>query len=173
MVDVQVDFDGGSRRDPAAKAGLASAVALMASKGVKGGKEGQGAEPALDENALGEAWADLGAGFEAGADNDALRYSLRSLTDAPLLDRAARLAARQMAEPSWPADIWARDRARWSASLREPPPARLPWRAKPSPPPCTAATPMASAPRPKHWRAFPWTTCSAFTPKRWPPAAPA
>ena len=119
MVDVQVDFDGGSRRDPAEKSGLASAVALMASKGVKGGKEGQGAEPALDENALGEAWADLGAGFEAGADNDALRYSLRSLTDAPLLDRAARLAARQMAEPSWPADIWARDRARWSASLRE------------------------------------------------------
>lgn len=123
MVDVQVDFDGGSRRDPAAQAGLAASVALMASKGVKdvkeGGKAGQGAEPALDENALGEAWADLGAGFEAGADNDALRYSLRSLTDAPLLDRAARLAARQMAEPSWPADIWVRDRARWSASLRE------------------------------------------------------
>jgi zinc protease len=61
MVDVQVDFDGGSRRDPAGQAGLGSAVALMASKGVKGGKEGQGAEPALDENALGEAWADLGA----------------------------------------------------------------------------------------------------------------
>ena len=55
MVDVQVDFDGGSRRDPAEKSGLASAVALMASKGVKGGKEGQGAEHALDENALGEA----------------------------------------------------------------------------------------------------------------------
>lgn len=115
MVDVQIDFDAGSRRDPADKSGLASAVALMASKGVKG----QGSEAALDENALGEAWADLGAGFEAGADNDALRYSLRSLTDAPLLDHAARLAARQLAEPSWPADIWARDRARWSASLRE------------------------------------------------------
>lgn len=119
MVDVQIDFDAGSRRDPAEKSGLASAVALMAAKGVKGGKEGPGGEAALDENALGEAWADLGAGFEAGADNDALRYSLRSLTDAPLLDRAARLAARQLAEPSWPADIWARDRARWSASLRE------------------------------------------------------
>ncbi len=30
----------------------------------------------------------------------------------------------------------------------------------------TAATPTASAPRPKRWRASPWTTCSAFTPKR-------
>ena len=63
MVDVQVDFDGGSRRDPAEKSGLASAVALMASKGVKGGKEGQGAEPALTDNALGGARADLGARF--------------------------------------------------------------------------------------------------------------
>ena len=115
MVDVQIDFDAGSRRDPAGQAGLASATASMASKGVKG----QGAEPALDENALGEAWADLGASFEAGADNDAMHFSLRSLTDPALLDKAARLAARQIAEPSWPADIWARDRARWSASIKE------------------------------------------------------
>lgn len=115
MVDVQIDFDAGSRRDPAGQAGLASATASMASKGVKG----QGAEPALDENALGEAWADLGASFEAGADSDAMHFSLRSLTDPALLDKAARLAARQIAEPSWPADIWARDRARWSASIKE------------------------------------------------------
>jgi len=115
MVDVQIDFDAGSRRDPAGQSGLASAVAAMASKGVKA----IGNEPALDENALGEAWADLGASFEAGADNDALHYSLRSLTDPPLLDKAARLAARQIGEPSWPADVWPRDRARWSASIKE------------------------------------------------------
>lgn len=115
MVDVQIDFDAGSRRDPAPQAGLASAVALMTSKGVRG----QAGEPPLDENALGEAWADLGASFDASVDNDALHYSLRSLTDPALLDRAARLAARQLAEPSWPADVWQRDRARWSASLRE------------------------------------------------------
>ena len=115
MVDVQIDFDAGSRRDPANQSGLASAVAAMASKGVKGA----GNEPPLDENALGEAWADLGASFEASADNDALHYSLRSLTDPPLLERAARLAARQIGEPSWPADVWTRDRARWSASIKE------------------------------------------------------
>ncbi len=115
MVDVQIDFDAGSRRDPAGQAGLANAVAAMASKGVKAA----GNEPALDENGLGEAWADLGASFEAGAENDALHYSLRSLTDPPLLDRAARLAARQIGEPSWPADVWPRDRARWVASLKE------------------------------------------------------
>lgn len=115
MVDVQIDFDAGTRRDPAGQSGLAGAVAMMASKGVKA----LGNAPALDENGLGEAWADLGANFEAAADNDALHYTLRSLTDPPLLDQAARLAARQIGEPSWPADLWPRDRARWSASIKE------------------------------------------------------
>ncbi|MGV2481384.1 UNVERIFIED_CONTAM: insulinase family protein, partial [Salmonella enterica subsp. enterica serovar Weltevreden] len=86
-----------------------AAVAGMAARGVKA----HGAEPARDENALGEAWADLGASFEAQADNDRLQYTLRSLTDPALLDRAARLAARQIGEPSWPAEVWQRERARW------------------------------------------------------------
>ncbi|MET1115736.1 MAG: pitrilysin family protein [Comamonas sp.] len=115
MVDVQIAFDAGSRRDPAAQAGLASAVALMASKGVRA----SGNAPAQDENALGEAWADLGASFGAGADDDGFSYSLRSLTDPALLGRAAQLAARQIAEPSWPEDIWQRERARWSAAIKE------------------------------------------------------
>ncbi|MFC7207382.1 M16 family metallopeptidase [Comamonas endophytica] len=115
MVDVQVAFDAGSRRDPAEQAGLASAVALMASKGVSA----SGNAPAQDENALGEAWADLGASFGAGADDDGFSYSLRSLTDPALLTRAAQLAARQIAEPSWQEDIWLRERARWSAAIKE------------------------------------------------------
>ncbi|WP_119966569.1 M16 family metallopeptidase [Simplicispira lacusdiani] len=115
MVDVQIDFDAGSRRDPATQAGLARAVAAMTAKGVRAG----GGSPALDENALGEAWADLGAAFEASAGGDALSFSLRSLTEPALLDKAVHLAARQMAEPAWPQDVWERERARWSASLRE------------------------------------------------------
>ncbi|MEY2952103.1 MAG: hypothetical protein RLZZ401_190, partial [Pseudomonadota bacterium] len=35
MVDVQIDFDAGSRRDPAAQAGLASVSAGMSGKGVQ------------------------------------------------------------------------------------------------------------------------------------------
>lgn len=115
MVDVQLDFDAGSRRDPAAQAGLASAVALMSAKGV------QAADglPALDENQLGEAWADLGASLDAGAGRDALSFSLRSLTKPDLLDRAVRLAARQIAQPSYPQDVWQRERARWQAAIAE------------------------------------------------------
>jgi zinc protease len=115
MVDVQVDFDGGSRRDPAGKAGLADVTAGMTSKGILA----SGNEPALDENQLGEAWADLGAGFNAGAGSDRMSFSLRSLTDPALLPRAVALASRQMGEPAFPPDVWERERQRISAAIRE------------------------------------------------------
>ena len=35
LVDVQIDFDAGARRDPAGRSGLASATALMIGKGLK------------------------------------------------------------------------------------------------------------------------------------------
>ena len=115
MVDVQIDFDAGGRRDPADQAGLASVTAGMLSKGVAAG----GSEAALDENQLGEAWADLGASFSASAGSDRMSFSLRSLSYPDLLERAAMLAARQIGEPSFPEPIWQRDRERLSAAIRE------------------------------------------------------
>ncbi|MCJ0762143.1 insulinase family protein [Variovorax sp. CYS-02] len=115
MLDVQIDFDAGARRDPAPQAGLASVTADMASKGLLA----RGAEPALDENALSQAWADLGASFGAGAGNDRMSFSLRSLTYPDLLDRAVRLAARQLGEPAFPEAVWLRERARLNAALKE------------------------------------------------------
>ena len=115
MVDVQVDFDGGSRRDPPTQAGLAGVAAGMTSRGIRAA----GDEPALDENQLGEAWADLGAGFGADASSDRMSFNLRSLTDPALLQRAVNLAARQLGDPAFPPDIWERERQRISASIRE------------------------------------------------------
>lgn len=115
MVDIQVAFDAGARRESQDQAGLATALAMMTDKGVKA----QGQQPALDENALGEAWADFGASFDVGAGKDSFNYSLRSLTVPDLLQRSVQLAARQIAHPSLPADVWQRDRARWSASIAE------------------------------------------------------
>jgi len=115
MVDVQVDFDAGGRRDPPQQAGLASVTAAMTGKGLLA----QGGEPAMDENQLGEAWADLGAGFGGDAGSDRMSFSLRSLTEPALLDRVVHLAARQFGEPAFPAHVWARDRQRLTASLRE------------------------------------------------------
>jgi zinc protease len=115
MLDVQVDFDAGSRRDPAGKAGLASVTSSLLEKGVDA-RDGQ---PALDENALGEAWADLGAQFGSGASADRMSFSLRTLTEPDLLDKAVALAARQIGEPSFPDSVWQRDRQKIGASLRE------------------------------------------------------
>lgn len=115
IVDVQIDVDAGSRRDPAAQAGLASASAGMVAKGVRASDAG----PALDENALGEAWADLGASFGAGAGAERTSFSLRSLSDPALLDRAVALAAREIGEPSFPADVWQREREQINAALKE------------------------------------------------------
>lgn len=115
MVDVQIDFDAGGRRDPADKAGLASVTAGMTAKGIAA----RNGEPALDENQLGEAWADLGAGFGGSAGADRMSFSLRSLTDPELLAKAARLGARQLGEPSFPDDVWQRERQQMSAAIRE------------------------------------------------------
>jgi zinc protease len=115
MLDVQINVDGGSRRDPEVQAGLASATAglLLAEVAAQPG------QPALDENQLGEAWADLGAQFGASASGDRFSVSLRTLTEPDLLRGAVALAARQLAAPAWPERIWQRDRERTIAALIE------------------------------------------------------
>ncbi len=126
MVDVQIDFDGGTRRDPAGKPSLASATADMTEVGILPRDPRRGSpgaitryDGAMDENQLGEAWADLGAQFGASASNDRMTFSLRSLTESDLLARAVTLAARQIGESAFPETIWARERARLVAALRE------------------------------------------------------
>ena len=115
MLDVQINVDGGSRRDPAPQAGLASATAGMLLTGVAA----QPGQAALDENQLGEAWADLGARLGASASGDRFSVSLRTLTEPDLLRGAVALAARQLAAPAWPERIWQRDRERTIAALIE------------------------------------------------------
>ena len=115
MLDVQVDLDAGSRRDPVSQPGLASMTASLMEKGVRA----SGTAPALDENTLGEAWADLGAQFDASAGADRMSFSLRTLTDPALLDKAVALAAREIAEPLFPDAVWQRERQRIDAALKE------------------------------------------------------
>jgi len=115
MLDVQIDVDAGSRRDPSPQAGLAAATAQLLDSGVAATAD----QPALDENALTEAWADLGAEFGATATLDRLSIRLRSLTDPVLLQPAVQLAARQLAQPAFPVSVWARERQRLTAAWQE------------------------------------------------------
>lgn len=147
MVDLQIDFDAGSRRDPPSQAGLASVTAGMTSKGVRAASNAQSVgashatgpsqgvrapsggsaaasaastyDTALDENQLSEAWADLGAMFGASAGSDRMSFSLRSLTYPDLLSKAVQLAARQLGEPAFPQEVWLRERQRLSAAIKE------------------------------------------------------
>lgn len=115
IVDVQIDFDAGSRRDPPAQSGLAGVTAGMVEKGIRAA----GSDPAMDQNALGEAWADLGADFDASAGSDRMSFSLRTLSEPALLGKAVQLAAREIGEPAFPEDVWQRERERLNASIRE------------------------------------------------------
>ncbi len=118
MVDVRIDLDAGARRDPPGKFGLAGATAALMTQGVTAGQT-PGSAPAMDDNALGEAWADLGASFGASASSDRMSFSLRSLTYPDLLPKALALAARVIAEPSFPQDVWLRYRERSIAAIKE------------------------------------------------------
>ena len=116
MLDVRLEFDGGSRRDPAAQAGLATAAALMSQRGLAA----QGSQPALDENQLAERWMDLGAQWSVSAGADRLGMSLRTLTADDVLPQALDLAARQLAAPRFEVThatpIWQRERERLAAA---------------------------------------------------------
>jgi zinc protease len=115
MVDVKIDLDAGGRRDPQGKPGLANLMAASTAYGVKA----RGTEPALDENALSDAWADLGASFGGSAGADRLSFALRSLTYPDLLEKATALAARQLGDAAFPEAPWLRDRPKLVASLKE------------------------------------------------------
>jgi len=115
MVDIQLDFDAGDRRSPLGKTGLAGVMASATRNGVKAAA----GQSALDENALGEAWADLGASFSASAGSDRLTFALRSLTYPDVLAQASTLAARQLGEPAFPDRLWQRDRPKMVASIKE------------------------------------------------------
>jgi len=115
MLDLQIDWDAGTRRDPADKPQLSNLMASATAYGVKT----DGKNPALDENGLSDAWADLGAYFSGSASTDRLTFSLRSLSDPALLQKAVALAARQLAEPLFPEAAFLRDRRKLIAALKE------------------------------------------------------
>lgn len=120
MLDVRLDFDGGSRRDPTSQAGLAAVTALMSQRGVVAGGAADQANVALGENELTERWMDLGAQWSVSAGADQFSATLRTLSAPDVLPQAVALAARQLAHPRWSGDeaqaIWQRERERLVAA---------------------------------------------------------
>lgn len=115
IVDVKIDFDAGTRRNPKSKAGLATVTADMLNNGVN---EWDGL-PAKNQADLSVAWAEIGAEFGVSASSERFSMRLRSLSAPPLLKQALHLAQQQIAEPAWDKSVWQRQRERSIASLRE------------------------------------------------------
>jgi zinc protease len=115
MLDLSIEFDAGSRRDPTGKAGLAALSNQMLARGIRAA----GNEAALSEAEISDALADTAAQRGGGASIDRAGGSLRTLSSRPERDAAIGLLARILAQPSFPADIFARDKARTIAQIRE------------------------------------------------------
>lgn len=109
MVDVQVDFDAGSRREPATHTGLASFTVAMLDKAAAGMKESD----------IEDALADVGAKLSGSAGADRLSVSLRTLTSQPEMGRAVDVLVKVLQQPEFPADVLERERARSIAAIRE------------------------------------------------------
>ena len=109
MLDVSLDFDAGSRLDPAGRAGLASIANAMLARGAGG----------LDESAISEGFARIGAQRGGGAGDDRASVTLRTLTSEPELDRALSLLARVVARPDFPESVLAREKERSIQAIRE------------------------------------------------------
>jgi zinc protease len=73
----------------------------------------------MNEAAIAEAFARIGALRGAGASDDRASVSLRTLTSEPELTRAVELTARLLAQPSFPEAVLEREKSRLSTQLRE------------------------------------------------------
>jgi len=109
IVDVEVDFPAGAAYAPSGKAGLAGMVAGLLDAGTD----------ALDENALADRFADVGADFGASAETDRASVSVRTLSSEAERTTAIQLLASVLRAPVFPAEVLERERARALAGLRE------------------------------------------------------
>lgn len=115
MLDVNVDFDAGSRYDPPGKAGLASLTAALLDKGAGAVDE----QPVRDEAQIADAFADTGASFGGAASGDRGGIGLRTLTSSPELGQSLALAAQLIKAPTYPQAVVEREKERTIAAIRE------------------------------------------------------
>ncbi|HJV81597.1 pitrilysin family protein [Noviherbaspirillum sp.] len=118
ILDISVEFDAGSRRDPQGKSGMAALTNAMLARGLHEASAPV-AEPAMTEAQISDAFADIAAQRGGGAGSDRAGASLRTLSSAAERDTAVALLARVLAHPSFPENFLARDKARMIASIKE------------------------------------------------------
>lgn len=109
ILDVQVDFAAGSMFDPAGKSGLAALTRSTLDLGAGD----------LDETAIAEQLADLGAILGGAADTDRASISLRTLAMPEKRHAALNILRAVIQKPHFDAAIFDREKARTVASLKD------------------------------------------------------
>jgi len=117
ILDLSVDFDAGSRRDPPGKSGTAAMTNALLARGIREADTPAGREPAMSEAQISDAFADIAAQRGARVDDDRSGMTLRTLVSHR--DVAIPLLARMLAQPAFPQDVLERDKARAISDLKE------------------------------------------------------
>jgi zinc protease len=118
ILDVSVEFDAGSRRDPPEKAGTASLTNAMLARGLRE-TAAPAAEPSMTEAQISDALADIAALRGGDVGNDRASVTLRTLSSREERDKATLLLARILAHPGFPQNHLDRDKARVLSAIRE------------------------------------------------------
>ena len=114
VIDINVDFDAGSRRDPAGKSGLAGLTNASLDNGIS---EASGLT--VTEAKILDTFADVGAARGNSVNMDKAQYSLRVLSGQEQSDKAIDMFTGLLATPSFPAELLNRDKAQLVASIKE------------------------------------------------------
>ncbi len=109
ILDVQVDFAAGSMFDPPSKAGLAALTRATLDLGA--GK--------LDETAIPEQLADIGATLGGSADTDRASVAVRTLAEPEKRDLALAILRAVIQSPRFERAIFEREKARTIAGLKD------------------------------------------------------
>ena len=109
MLDVQVDFSAGTSRDPQDKSGLASLTLALLDMGAAN----------MDETAIANRLADVGAQISGGADLDRASVSLRTLSAKDKRETALEIFQAVLSSPQFPVAVFEREKARTLAGLKE------------------------------------------------------
>ncbi|MFN0313639.1 MAG: M16 family metallopeptidase [Burkholderiales bacterium] len=99
MLDVSVEFAAGSSRDTPKKSGLAGMTLRLMRLGVQG----------MDENAISEQLADVGAALGMSFDVDRAGYSLRTLSKKEFREAALAIMTKVLSQPSFPEAVLTRE----------------------------------------------------------------
>lgn len=109
IVDIQIDFAAGTAYDLPNKAGLASLTHHLLDLGSKD----------MDETQVASRLADLGAKLGGATEADRASLTLRTLSAADKRVPALEILRFVLSSPQFPADVFARERARTVSSLKE------------------------------------------------------